>query len=230
MSNNFEELSALHHAVLRSFVDRGFAPTREELAEQLSMSAPEVKRQLRSLADEHGIVLHPHNDEVWVAHPFSAVPTNFILRRGAREWWGNCAWCALGAAALIGGDLTISTVLGANGRWQEIRIREGRVVPDDLVVHFPVPMTQAWDNVHFTCSVMLAFASEADVDAWCRAHRIAKGDVRPIDQIWRLARDWYGRHLDRDWRKWTVDEAAEIFARHGLDGPIWELPRDHARF
>jgi hypothetical protein len=54
------------------------------------------------------------------------------------------------------------------------------------------------------------------------------GDVRPIAQVWDLARDWYGRHLDASWKKWSAEEA--IFRRHALDGPIWEMPLSQDRF
>jgi hypothetical protein len=57
-----------------------------------------------------------------------------------------------------------------------------------------------------------------------------KGDVRPIEQVWGFAREWYGRHCDPNWTKWTQEEAAEMFARHALTGPIWELPTAQGRF
>jgi hypothetical protein len=39
-----------------------------------------------------------------------------------------------------------------------------------------------------------------------------------------LGRVWYGRHLDRDWRKWTVPEAQAVFDQVGLTGDFWRLP------
>ena len=36
----------------------------------------------------------------------------------------------------------------------------------DFLVHFPVPMTRAWDNVIYTCSVMLLFRTEEEVNDW----------------------------------------------------------------
>ncbi len=97
-------------------------------------------------------------------------------------------------------------------------------------MHFSVPMRRAWDNVVYTCSTMLLFASESDVDAWCVRHAIPRGDVQPVERVWALARAWYGNHRAPDWRKWTVDEAREIFGRVGLDGPIWALPEAAERF
>ncbi|WP_425148341.1 hypothetical protein [Deinococcus sp.] len=45
-----------------------------------------------------------------------------------------------------------------------------------------------------------------------------------------FAREWYGQHLNPQWRKWTTDEARAIFQRHGFGGPIWELPSGGERF
>ncbi len=220
----------LHHAILRHIVDHGFAPTEAELAALLGAAEDPVVAGLAALADDHGVVLHPGSSRIWVIHPFSLAPTNFVVRREGRSWWGNCAWCSLGVAALLGGDVTITTSLGTQGRQIDVRIVDGEVQGDDLLVHFPVPMREAWDNVVYTCSTMLLFENEADVDAWCRDHRIPKGDVRPLAVIWPFSRVWYGNHLNPKWRKCTADEAAEIFARFGLDGPIWEIPKGDKRF
>jgi hypothetical protein len=59
-----------------------------------------------------------------------------------------------------------------------------------------------------------------------REHRlgIPMGAVAPIAQVMDLGREWYARHADPDWRKWTVREAAEIFRKVGLVGDFWEFP------
>lgn len=101
--------SSLHFAVIDTFLKQGFAPTLGELAERFDVSVEEMRAALRALQDYHGIVLHPHNEEIWVAHPFSTVPTGFLVSSGGREWWGNCAWCSLGLAALAESPVTITT-------------------------------------------------------------------------------------------------------------------------
>lgn len=222
--------AAIHYAILSAIVDRGTAPGVEQLAAQLGCSVEQTAAALRSLADDHGVVLHPDSARIWVAHPFSLAPTGFLVRQAERSWWGNCAWCSLGIAALLGGAVTITTTLGLEDRQVTIHVGNDGIAERDLLVHFPVPMTNAWDNVLYTCSTMLVFDGDAAVADWCQRHGVAKGDMRPIDQVWRFAREWYGRHLDRDWRKWTADEARAMFARHGLDGPIWDLPASDGRF
>ena len=158
------------------------------------------------------------------------MPAGFVVRTAEREYWGNCAWCSLGVTALLDRDVSIVTTLGADRRQVEIHVRDGRVVETEYYVHFPIPMTRAWDNVIYTCSTMLLFDSEAEVDRWCRRHRIAKGDVQPIERVWELSKVWYGDHLNPEWKKWTTAQAKEIFRRFGLVHPVWRLPDSDERF
>lgn len=222
--------STLHHLVISHFLDQQRAPSVAELAVACRSSVDEVRHGLRALADYHGVVLHPHSDEVWIAHPFSSAPTTCVVCSGKRKWWGNCMWCSLGLAHLAGGTATIETRLGAIGEAATVRIEDGKLLDTDYVIHFPLPMTRAWDNVIYTCSVMLLFRDEAEVDEWCATRGVPKGDVRPIQQIWDFAREWYARHADADWVKWSSAEAAEIFRRHKLTGPTWALPEEATRF
>jgi len=222
--------ASLHEAIISSFLHRQRPPTIREIASRFGCDEVDVRRGLRALAENHGVVLHPHTDEIWVAHPFSAAPATYVVRSGARKWWGNCAWCSLGLAHLAGGTATIETRLGALDDPTTIRIESGELIDTDFVVHFPIPMRQAWDNVIYTCSIMLLFRKEAQVDEWCATRGVPKGDVRPIEQIWTFAAEWYARHADANWTKWTTREAAEIFRRHNLTGPIWALSGETARF
>ena len=224
------ELSALHHAIVEFIIEHGFAPTAAELGVLLGVPPSAIDQGLAELQDDHGVVLHPGSSRIWVIHPFSTAPTSFVVRWGEREWWAPCAWCALGAAALLGGDVDIVTTLGASGSQATLSIRDGEVHPRDLVVHFPVPMRRAWDNVVYSCSTMLLFDSEEAVGEWADRHRIGKGSVQSVSVVWELAKTWYGRHRDPDWRKWTVEEAREIFTRLGLEGEIWDLPDGEERF
>lgn len=222
--------SSLHATIISFFLQHERAPTVGEIAERFGCNEMEVRRGLRSLADRHGAVLQPGSDEIWVAHPFSAAPTTCVVRSGSRKWWGNCAWCSLGLAHLAGGTATIETRIGAIDDHATVRIESGRLLDTDYVVHFPIPMRRAWDNVTYTCSVMLLFRNELQVQDWCASRGIAKGDVRPIEQVWAFAAEWYARHADANWEKWSVREASELFQRHGLTGPIWTLPEASGRF
>lgn len=222
--------SFLHHAILRHLVDQGCAPSHAQLCEVFGVDPKTMTQALQDLAAYHGVVLHPHVPEVWVIHPFSTAPTPFTVRQGGRLWWGNCAWCSLGMAALLGGRaISIDTTLGAEGRPVTVHVDDHRV-REKLLVHFPIPMVHAWDNVIFTCTTMLVFEDEPAIDEWSRRHALPRGDAQPIQNVYDFARAWYERHLDPDWRKWSTDEARGLFERFGLQGPIWELPRTGDRF
>jgi hypothetical protein len=230
MANPKVSNSTLHYTIIKHVVEHGYAPEPSELAQMLSLSEPDVCAALEQLQEYHGVVLHPNSHRIWVAHPFSMAPTNFYLSSAGGVWWSSCAWCALGAAALLNRDVDITTTVGATDKQVTVRIRGGSVSDSDLWVHFPIPMKNAWDNVIYTCSTMLLFEDEAQIDDWCRIHRITGGDVQPIAKIWEFAKVWYGNHMQPDWKKWTAGEASEIFTRFGLTGRIWELPATDTRF
>lgn len=220
----------LHSAIARHFVDQGTAPTIAQLSAHFALDEATIADALRALADYHGVVLHPASGEIWAMHPFSAAPTMFWVESGGRGWWGNCAWCALGIVALLGADATITTMLGGEATPAVLHIHNGMIAPAHYCVHFPIPMTRAWDNVTYTCSTMLVFDGDAAVDAWCARHAMPRGDVQPLANVWAFAQAWYGRHLDPDWKKWTTEEARALFEQFGLTGPIWALPASAERF
>ena len=115
-------------------------------------------------------------------------------KKGA--WWGNCAWCSLGIAAILQEDVQISTLIGGENKQVTIQIIEGELQEKNYYVHFPIPMINAWDNVIYTCSNMLLFEEKTQVEDWSKKHNIPLGDVQPIDKIWAFAKKWYGNHLN----------------------------------
>ncbi|BDD09519.1 hypothetical protein FUAX_19510 [Fulvitalea axinellae] len=222
--------SNLHYTIIKYIIDNGFAPDNETLSELLNSDKASIEKGLYNLQEYHGVVLHPNEPKVWVIHPFSLAPTNFWIKSEKGEWWGNCAWCSLGVAALLNQDLTIMTSYGAHGEKVEIQIKDGKIVEQDLYIHFPIPMKNAWDNVIYTCSTMLVFRNEKQIDDWVKQHNIPKGDIQPISKIWEFSKEWYGKHLDENWQKWTMREAKEMFAKYRLEHKIWNLEDEKGRF
>ena len=154
----------------------------------------------------------------------------FTLKSARGIWWGNCAWCSLGAAALLNEDVSITTTLGGHDQQITVNITGGKLERNDLFVHFPIPMANAWDNVIYTCSNMLLFKNEEEVNQWSFRHNIPRGDLQPIERIWEFSKVWYGNHLKPHWTKWTGAEAKTIFQRFGLTSNTWELEASGRRF
>lgn len=220
----------LHHTIIQHIIDNGYAPDVKVLSKLLKTEPKDVEQGLYDLQEYHGVVLHPNEPKVWVIHPFSLAPTNFLVKSKKGEWWGNCAWCSLGVAALLNEDLTITTSYGAHGDKVEIHIVNGEIQEKDLYIHFPIPMKNAWDNVIYTCSTMLVFKDEKQIDDWVKLHRIPKGDIQPISKIWEFSKEWYGQHLNPEWKKWTMQEAKQMFAKFQLEHDIWKLEEEEGRF
>lgn len=220
----------LHFTILDHIIQHGYAPPLNKLALLLNAMESEVEAGLYALQDYHGVVLHPHEPKVWVIHPFSLAPTSFIVKSSKGKWWGNCAWCSLGVAALLKDDVTITTSSGAHGETLSLHIQNGEIMEQELLVHFPVPMMKAWDNVIYTCSTMLLFRTEVEIDHWSQRHNIPKGDVQNVAKIWAFSKKWYGNHLNPKWKKWTMEEAKAMFKEFELDHPIWDLEVSDARF
>src|SRR6478736_6795310 len=103
----------------------------------IKCSEQTTRDSLKILEDYHGVVLHSHSGEVWVAHPFSATPTACIAESGGYKWWGNFAWWSLGVIHLVGGDATLTTRLGAIGDEVHITVKDGILFDKYYVVHFP---------------------------------------------------------------------------------------------
>jgi hypothetical protein len=220
----------LHYTIIRHIIDEGFAPGADTLSAILKTDVSEIEKGLYALQDYHGVVLHPNQPKVWVIHPFSLAPTNFFVRSSRGQWWGNCAWCSLGVASLLKEDLTITTNLGAHDEQIIIHIIKGEIQEQNLFIHFPIPMKNAWDNVIYTCSNMLVFRNEEQINSWTKRHDIPKGDIQPIVNVWEFSKKWYGNHLNPDWEKWTMQEAKEIFRQFNLTNKIWEIETSASRF
>ena len=220
----------LHYIILEHIINEGYAPNPETLSSILNASVADIEKGLYELQEYHGVVLHPNKPEIWVIHPFSLAPTNFFIQSSKGIWWGNCAWCSLGVAALLKEDLTITTNLGAQDQQVKIHITKGEILEDDYFVHFPIPMKNAWDNVIYTCSNMLVFKDEKQIDEWTERHNIPKGDIQSIDNVWKFAKKWYGNHLNPAWEKWTMQQAKEIFSEFNLTNRIWDLETSNNRF
>ena len=127
------------------------APTAAETAAALGMSVEDVETAYRRLHELRALVLRPGTGEIWMAHPFSAVATDFRVEAAdGRRWWANCAWDALGIPAATRADARALTSCADCGEPIELDVRDGEVVPARAVTLFVVPAARWWDDIGFT--------------------------------------------------------------------------------
>lgn len=134
--------------VIRALYDTSKAPSSDDVAAALGSSTDAVRGALHTLADEHLLALLPGADSVWMAHPFSAVPTDFAVHSGERSWWANCVWDGLSILGLVG-DGWLETHSPQSKDAIRLAVEGGRVT-GDATVHFLVPARRFWDDIGFT--------------------------------------------------------------------------------
>ena len=135
--------------VYRHFLETTLAPAVAVIAAGVNAAEDAVVAALRRLAEMRALVLAPASTAIWMAHPFSAIPTAYPVVAGGRTYWANCAWDAAGVISLLGGDGESTTRCADCGAEASMVIRDGRAVGDG-VVHYAVPPRRFWENVAFT--------------------------------------------------------------------------------
>lgn len=135
--------------VYRHFIDTTRAPDVATIADAVKAKSDAVISALKRLADLHALVLAPATSSIWMAHPFSAVPTPYPVVTSGRTYWANCAWDAAGVLSLIGGDGECRTRCADCGEEAAMVVRGGRLHGDG-VVHYAVPPRRFWENVAYT--------------------------------------------------------------------------------
>jgi alkylmercury lyase-like protein len=137
-------------AVSRKFIDEEVPPAVDELAAQLGTDAPAIEASLRRLEDAHMLTLVPGTSSVWMAFPFSAIPTPFEVRVGHRRYFANCIWDALGIPVCLDADGTIDSSCPDCSEPLRLEVQNGSLVPAEGVIHFAVPAARWWEDIGAT--------------------------------------------------------------------------------
>lgn len=135
-------------AIYTWFREQATTPSVADLAAATGKPPADVAGALHALADEHCVALVPGSDAIWMAHPFSGIPTDFIATIGGRRWFANCAWDALAIIARFG-DGAFDTHSRLDGAALRFTVRRGTVEGDGLI-HFLVPARHFWVDIGFT--------------------------------------------------------------------------------
>jgi len=137
--------------IYRSFVEDGSAPSPDALAATLGMSREDVSLAVRELADHDVIALQPGSDRLWLAHPFAATPSPFVVEAGRRRWDAICVWDAFGVLALMDVDGGVTAHCPDCDEHFNVVVRDGEVpMPSEHVVHFEVPASRWYEDIGHT--------------------------------------------------------------------------------
>lgn len=141
---------AVRTEIYRVFGERGSAPAIGEIAAAVHGTEHQVRSSLQALYAAHEIAPRPDGEGVWMAHPFSAVPTDYVVRTPTMTCYANCAWDALGVPAILGTDGWTTTHCAQSAEPMEFGVR-GRLLESlNGVIHLVTPLREAWNDIGFT--------------------------------------------------------------------------------
>ena len=209
----------------RAIARLGCAPSIDSLASELGRDVEAVTRSLERLGDAHALLLHPGTCRPWVVHPFALSPGSCWVDTNGKGYWANCLYCACGIAAALQCDAQIHTRYGGEAQPVTYQVRNGELQDTGDVFHLSTPVVRWWDNVIFACASFQPFQTVAEARDWCRRHGFPYGVTMSLPALWRFASEWYGSYLSQPWRKRSVEQVQELFRRHELTGPFWDLPQ-----
>jgi hypothetical protein len=143
-------LWAARHFVYQHFVITTVPPTITETASHFGVSTEQAEQLYYELHARHALFLEPGTTTIRMANPFSGVPTQFLVTVADQTYFANCAWDALGIAAVLRGDAIVQGVCAGTHIPIQIEIRSGQVYSEDVITHFSVPFRQWYDDLIFT--------------------------------------------------------------------------------
>ncbi len=79
----------VRHLIYSTFAETARPPTVAEVAENFHVSIASIEAAFERLGKDHHIALAPGTYSIWMAHPFSGVPTDFVAEVGGKKYWGN---------------------------------------------------------------------------------------------------------------------------------------------
>ncbi len=142
-------LDDLRIFVYTQIADTGRAPTSSALATRFAIGENEAKQALAELGRRKMLVLDSAG-EVWMAGPFSAVPTGFTVHGKTATWWANCAWDMLGIPACLGVGARIDARCAGSGDAVTIDVSAQHGPKEDGLVHILVPARQWYEDIGYT--------------------------------------------------------------------------------
>ena len=133
--------------VYELLIATGAAATHADIANQFSISPDDARQSLLRLHHAHALVLAA-DGEVLMAHPLSAVPSDYRVDVDAVTLYANCAWDSLGIPAMLGCDARVQAIHPLTREPVTYAVQQGELVDDDGgLVHFAHAFRHWYDDI-----------------------------------------------------------------------------------
>jgi hypothetical protein len=137
-------------AVYRYFAETGRRPSPGDVARLVGSDVGRVLDAYPRLRAQKVLALEADGSSIRMAPPFSGVPTQHTVSVGAKRYFANCAWDALGVPAALRQPGTVHSRCGQSGEPLHLEVGLDGPEPSDWLFHCYVPAAQWWDDIVFT--------------------------------------------------------------------------------
>lgn len=136
----------IRHYIYEVWRQRCGPPDVDAIASRFALPKREALAALRRLHEAHALVLQANREDILMAHPFSAVPTDYRVTVGEKSFYANCAWDSLGIPAALNSDATIVARHPVGRDIIRYAVRANRLAGGGLV-HFARPFRQWYEDI-----------------------------------------------------------------------------------
>ena len=212
-------------AIARSIKTRGKIPTIAAVAAELQKDVAAVDASFTRLIEGRVFRAKNGSHEIHAYSPFSAVRTDFFVTAGGRVWFALDAWDALGIPAALGESGVIETHCADcnESLILEVEANGATELQTWTVMQVGVPARDFWKDIAYTESTINLFQSEEHAERWRDKAKPPASTILPIEQATALATAWHKDKLSPDWRRFTTEEAEDLFDDLALDPEFWRL-------
>jgi len=191
------EEECVRRRVLEGFAT-GATVSVATLAERSRIAPAHVRETLGRLAAADLLVLDGTGETVLAAYPFSSIPTPHRVHLSGREVFALCAVDALGIAAMLKEDVSISSHCVHCGRSVQIQARPEQLtrhLPSETVVWFPSSEGDCCPVAQSRCPNISFFCTSDHLEAWRKANGQPAGVVLSLLEAFEAGRAIFGSLL-----------------------------------
>jgi hypothetical protein len=137
-------------AIYRHFAETGRGPSPEDVAGRAGSDVEGILNAYGRLRAQRLLVLESDGTTIRMASPFSGVPTQHVVEADGVQYYANCAWDALGVAAVLQKPATVHSRCEQSLEPLELKVGLQGPEPSDWLFHSLVPAANWWDDIVFT--------------------------------------------------------------------------------
>ena len=228
---NFEKtILEIRKFIFDSFVVTSHAPVVEQLIKKFDLARAEIENILQTLEKRHMIVVQPFSNKILMLHPFSNIPTTWVVKPDDEKiYYANCAWDSIAMHFSLHKDIDIESFCLYCNTDIYLRLENEAIVtkkPKSTLIAISKPAAKWWDNIVDTCgNNMNYFCSEEHLKAWEKERNIKPDQISVFSDfvVLELSKFLYSTKDQLDYKRPTDEEEIKMFMELNLVGDFWKI-------